>query len=61
MTQYILFLLGIIASGVFNAQEADNNLQGYFMTQSKNHYILILLLMAMEKWILQDMGRVIIL
>ena len=35
MTKYILFLLGIIASGVFNAQEADNNLQGYFMTQSK--------------------------
>ncbi|WP_426475264.1 hypothetical protein [Chryseobacterium balustinum] len=35
MTKYILFLIGIICSGFFNAQEADNNLQGYFMTQSK--------------------------
>ncbi|MDR6405736.1 MULTISPECIES: hypothetical protein [Chryseobacterium] len=33
--KYILFLIGIISSGLFNAQEADNNLQGYFMTNSK--------------------------
>lgn len=33
--KYILFLLGIISCGYFNAQEADNNLQGYFMTNAK--------------------------
>lgn len=33
--KYILFLLGIISCGFFNAQEADNNLQGYFMTNAK--------------------------
>lgn len=35
MTKYILLLIGIISGGFFNAQEADNHLQGYFMTQSK--------------------------
>lgn len=35
MTKYIFFIVGIISGGLFNAQEADNNLQGYFMTQSK--------------------------
>nr|WP_314495269.1 hypothetical protein [uncultured Chryseobacterium sp.] len=35
MTKYIFFIVGIISVGLFNAQEADNNLQGYFMTQSK--------------------------
>ncbi|MCW3169876.1 hypothetical protein OMO38_15225 [Chryseobacterium sp. 09-1422] len=34
MMKYFLFLFGIIFSGLFNAQEADNNLQGYFMTNS---------------------------
>jgi hypothetical protein len=33
--KYILFLLGMISGGYFNAQEADNSLQGYFMTTSK--------------------------
>ncbi|MDQ0592601.1 hypothetical protein QFZ37_000970 [Chryseobacterium ginsenosidimutans] len=33
--KYILLLIGIISSGYLNAQEADNNLQGYFMTASK--------------------------
>jgi len=33
--KYIVFLIGIVSSGFFNAQEADNNLQGYFMTDSK--------------------------
>lgn len=35
MTKYILFLIGIISCGFFNAQKADNNLQGYFMTNAK--------------------------
>ncbi|WP_027387553.1 hypothetical protein [Chryseobacterium gregarium] len=35
MTKSILFLVGIISCGYFNAQEADNNLQGYFMTNAK--------------------------
>lgn len=30
-----MFLVGIISCGLFKAQEADNNLQGYFMTNSK--------------------------
>lgn len=30
-----MFLAGIISCGLFNAQEVDNNLQGYFMTNSK--------------------------
>jgi hypothetical protein len=33
--KYILFLLGMISGGYFSAQEADNSLQGYFMTTSK--------------------------
>lgn len=33
--KYILILIGIISSGFFNGQEADNNLQGYFMTNSE--------------------------
>ncbi len=35
MLKYILFLTGIISGGYFNAQEADNSLQGYFLTNSK--------------------------
>lgn len=35
MTKYILFLVGIVSCGYFNAQEAGNNLQGYFMTNAK--------------------------
>lgn len=33
--KYVLVLIGFIFSGFANAQEADNNLQGYFMTNSK--------------------------
>ena len=35
MIRYLLLLVGMISSGIFNAQEADNNLQGYYTTNSK--------------------------
>jgi len=35
MIRYLLLLLGMISSAIFNAQEADNNLQGYYTTNSK--------------------------
>lgn len=35
MIRYLLLLVGMVSSGIFNAQEADNNLQGYYTTNSK--------------------------